>query len=269
MTVTVAVPGPLVPTHDGHTLTTTLVGPAGQPRVVLQHGVGSSVTFLVEAVCPPLVAAGWQVVAADLRGHGQASPVPDVAAHALSHIARDVGAVAAATGAVAVGGVSLGGHAAVAAMAAGHLTASTRLVAALPAWLGSSQAGFGPHAVVAGEVRTVGVAGMIARLEQADGLRPWLRRVLLRDLAASDPTSLAAALVALDGGEAPSIDDLVALPKGLGVVGWPDDPGHPLSVARAWAMAADGGVLVTMAIDDLDEDPHALGRAMLAALGHP
>jgi pimeloyl-ACP methyl ester carboxylesterase len=269
VTVAVGKPGPDVTTTDGHRLTTRVLGDdGGAPIVILQHGVGSSVTFLVEAIAPPLVAAGWCVVAADLRGHGDASPVVDVASYGLSLLAADVGALVAATGAVACGGVSLGGHAAVAAAVAG-LVDDTRLVAALPAWLGPSLPGVGAHALVADEVRRVGIAGMLARLAAETGLPAWLHTVLLRDLAASDPASLEAALLALDGGVAPTLDELATLPLGLGVVSWPDDPGHPLAVARAWAKAATGSNHVTLAISDLDDSPHALGRAMLIALGNP
>jgi pimeloyl-ACP methyl ester carboxylesterase len=132
VTVAVGKPGPDVTTTDGHRLTSRMLGDDAAPIVILQHGVGSSVTFLVEAIAPPLVAAGWCVVAADLRGHGDASPVVDVASYSLSLLAADVGALVAATGAAACGGVSLGGHAAVAAAVAG-LVDDTRLVAALPA----------------------------------------------------------------------------------------------------------------------------------------
>jgi hypothetical protein len=53
------------------------------------------------------------------------------------------------------------------------------------------------------------------------------------------------------------------------VVGWPDDPGHPIEVARQWARAAPRSTLATLTLDDPDRDPTALGRAMLAALGAP
>lgn len=244
-------------------------GPAAAPAVVLQHGVGSSRRFLGEAVAPPVVAAGWQVVLAPVRGHRGSSRVPDPDDHALPLLARDVAAVVQATGAVACGGVSIGGHAAVAAAADGLVETGTRVVAALPAWSGTAVTGDGPHAAVAAEVRAVGVSGMWRRLATAPDVLPWLRSVLLRDLALHDEESLAAAFVALDGGEAPTPADVGRVAGRVGVVGWDHDPGHPLAVAHRWAMAARDGHLETLSITDPGGDAVALGRAVAAALGAP
>ena len=260
-------PGPRVTSADGAVLTTRFHGDLSAPRLLLQHGVGSSCTYLDEAVAPPLVSAGWCVVVADLRGHGAASAVTAVARHDLASRVEDVAALAAAVGPTAVGGISAGAHAAVAAAARGVVEANS-VLAVLPAWTGSAVPGEGPHAAVAEEVRAVGVEGMIERLAQEPGLRPWLRRVLLRDLAAGDARSVAAALLALDGGAAPSRSEVASLGDALAVVGWPDDPGHPLEVARAWATAA-GATLVTTSLDAPDRDQFALGRAAAEALGPP
>lgn len=261
-------PGPRVTSADGAVLSTRFHGDPAAPRLLIQHGVGSSCTYLAEHVAPSLVTAGWCVVVADLRGHGAASAVQDPALHVLDRHVADVAALASVVGPVAVGGVSAGGHAAVAAVARGAVTVD-RAVAALPAWTGRAVPGEGPHAAVAAEVREHGVAGMVARLRGEDGLEPWLRRVLLRDLPAGDTTSVEAALVALDGGLAPTIAELRSLLVPLGVVGWPDDPGHPLAVAEQWAAAAPTATLVTTSIDATTTNQFALGDAMLAALGGP
>lgn len=259
-------PGPRVTSADGAVLSTRLHGDLSRPRLLLQHGVGSSVTYLDEAVAPPLVTAGWCVVVADLRGHGAASPVRDPARHHLDRLVEDVAVLVSGLGAVAAAGVSAGGHAAVAAAARGAIEVE-RVGAALPAWTGPGAAGEGPHAAVAAEVGEVGVAGMLARLGDDAELRPWLRRVLLRDLGAGDEASVAAALVALDGGLAPTHEELAGLACHLGVVGWPDDPGHPLDVARAWADAAADATLVTTSLDAPTADQFAVGRALAEALG--
>ncbi len=129
-----------------------------------------------------------------------------------------------------IGGVSLGGQAAVGAAAA--QVPCDAVLACLPAWSGRAVPGEGPHAAVAAEVASVGVAGMLARFRADTTMVPWLREVLLRDWAAHDPASLAAALTALDGGQAPTGTELADLPVPLAVVGWPDDPGHPLAGRR-------------------------------------
>jgi len=258
----------MVTSADGVEVSITAHGDPTRPRVLLQHGVGSSCVYLAEAVAPPLVEAGWCVVAADLRGHGAGTAVTDPAHHALDRLVADVVALVDAVQPAAVGGVSLGGHAAVAAVARGVVDID-RVVAALPAWTGRGVPGVGPHAAVAAEVQRVGIRGMHARLATEPGLRPWLRHVLLRDLAVHDEASLTAALIALNGGLAPTIDELVRVTAHLAVVGWPDDPGHPIEVARQWARAAPRSTLATLTLDDPDRDPTALGRAMLAALGAP
>ncbi len=261
-------PGPRVTSTDGAVLSTRFHGDLRAPRLLLQHGVGSSCTYLAEHVAPPLVTAGWCVVTADLRGHGAASAVRDPAHHVLDRHVADVAALAAVVGPVAVGGVSAGGHAAVAAVARGAV-AVDRVVAALPAWTGRAVPGEGPHAAVAAEVRGHGVAGMVTRLRTEPGLAPWLRRVLVRDLAAGDTASVEAALVALDGGLAPTLAELRSVAVPLGIVGWPDDPGHPLEVAQQWAAAAPAGSLVTTSVDATTGNQFALGDAMLDALGTP
>lgn len=253
---------------DGAVLSTRFHGDVGRPRLVLQHGVGSSTTYLDEAIAPPLVTAGWCVVVADLRGHGAASPVRDPARHHLDRLVEDVAVLVATVGAVAAAGVSAGGHAAVAAAGRGA-TEVECVGAALPAWTGVGTAGEGPHAAVAAEVGDHGVAGMVTRLGDDAEVRPWLRRVLLRDLAAGDTASVEAALVALDGGLAPTADELAALDCHLGVVGWLDDPGHPLDVARHWAATAPDATLVTTSLDAPTTDQFALGQALADALGPP
>lgn len=264
-------PGPRVTSEDGAVLSTRLHGDLTAPRLLLQHGVGSSCTYLDEAVAPSLVTAGWCVVVADLRGHGAASPVRDAERHHLDRYVEDVAALATAVGVSAVGGVSAGAHAAVAAVARGAVEA-VRVLAVLPAWTGRHPAGEGtgsPHAAVAAEVRRVGVAGMVERLRTEPGILPWLRRVLVRDMAAGDRPSVEAALLALDGGRAPTRDEVASLPCPLAVVGWPGDPGHPLAVAEDWAAAAPDATLVTTSLEAPDQDQFALGRAAAEALGPP
>ena len=257
----------VVALHDGLLQVRTL-GPSAAPAVLALHGVGSSTTYLAEAVAPPLLAAGWRVLLVPLRGHVGATALRDPAAHVLDRHVDDLARVGEALRPVAAVGVSLGAHAVVAAAARGWLEVAVA-VAALPAWAGRAVPGEGPHAATAAEVALHGVAGMLERLRDEQGLRPWLRRVLLRDLAAHDAASLRAALVALDGGLAPTGIELGELRCRLGVVGWADDPGHPLAVARQWAAAAPHARLAELSLDDPDADRTALGRVVSGLLGVP
>ncbi len=240
------------------------VGPPDRPAVLLLHGVGSSATFLQEAFAGPLGEAGWRLLAAELRGHGSSTPLARVADHAFDLHVGDVASLVAHFAPAVVGGVSLGGQAAVGAVAAG--VPCEAVVACLPAWSGRAVPGEGPHAAVAAEVAAVGVLGMLERFRADTTMVPWLREVLLRDWRGHDPVSLAAALTALDGGQAPTTSELAELPAPLAVVGWPDDPGHPVAIAEDWAATAPRGTLVRTSLDAVQADRQAMGRAAITAL---
>lgn len=254
----------LVVETDDVDLHLTASGPDGAPSILLLHGVGSSSRFLEEAFGAPLREAGWRVLAADLRGHGRSEPLFDPADHAFDRHVDDVLAITRVLRPDVVGGVSLGGHAAVGAVAAGAPCRAA--LACLPAWSGRAVPGEGPHAAVAQEVAEVGVTGMLARFDGDREMVPWLREVLLRDWASHDPASLTAALVSLDGGQAPTSDEVASLPVPLAVVGWPDDPGHPLAIAEDWAATAPRGALGTTTLQAVQHDRTAMGRVALAAL---
>ncbi len=164
-----------------------------------------------------------------------------------------------------VGGVSLGAHAGVRA-AAGGRAASAVVLACLPAWTGEATTGHGPHAVIAAEVRDVGIDRVVERIDVSHDLPDWLRDTLLRDYRGHDPASLEAALVALDGAAAPTDTELAALPVPLAVVGWAQDPGHPLEVARDWAARAPSGVLRSLDLSDMDAGLDRLGLTAIGAI---
>lgn len=250
------------------------------PAAVLTHGVGSSSRFLVEAFGAPAVDAGYRLVAYDLRGHGSSSPARAVEDHRLEAHVADMAAVAAEVDARIVGGVSLGAHVAM-TLTAGPgivkrydgedgLTLHDRgvegVVACLPAWIGGATPGQGPHAVVADEIRRVGVEAALERATSDPDVPSWLGDLLRRDWTAGDTASLEAALVALDGGRAPDVDLLTSVRVPTGVVGWPDDPGHPLEVAERWVALVGRGSLVTTTMGEVGRDREVLGRAAFQAL---
>ncbi|TVR31651.1 MAG: alpha/beta hydrolase [Nitriliruptor sp.] len=251
----------------GVRLQVTEVGASGRSAVVIAHGAGSSARFIVDAFVGPVLASGRRLVTFDLRGHGGSDPARDPVDHRLEVHVADLRAVATSVvGPIeVVGGVSLGGHAAVRAVATGDVACGV-VLACLPAWTGKAGDGVGPHAVVAAEVREVGIAAVIARLEAARDLPPWLREVLVRDYRSHDPGSLTAALLALDGGLAPDAEEVGGLPVPLAAVGWPDDPGHPLAVARRWVDLAPVAALRTLELTDLDAGVDSLGRTAMAAV---
>jgi pimeloyl-ACP methyl ester carboxylesterase len=249
---------------DGHALAVDRRGADG-PALVVAHGVGSSARFVTAAFAEAVRRdLGLTLVAYDLRGHGRSGDERDPVAHALDRHVADLDVVVRATGAVAVGGVSLGGHVAAAYAADGGPVEA--VVACLPAWTGRAVPGEGPHAATAADVDRRGVAEMTAALAADPTLPGWLRDTLVTDWSAQDPASLAAALRALDGGLAPTEGELRGLGVPLAVVGWPDDPGHPLAVARDWAGWAPRGALGVASMAAMQDDLAHLGSVAAGTL---
>ncbi len=250
----------------GGRLAAAELGAANAPAWILAHGVGSSARFVAAAFAAPVLRAGYRLVVYDLRGHGASSPARRRCDHHLDVHASDLTAVVASIrGPVAVvGGVSLGAHAAVRAVASG--TRAGAVLACLPAWLGHAPLGHGPHAAMAARIAREGIGPTIDALRTDGALAPWLRATLLADYPRHDPASLEAALGALDGAEAPSVAELRGLVPPLAVIGWPDDPGHPLAVARRWSDLAPRSALATVTIASLEGQLSRLGRAAVATV---
>lgn len=242
------------------------LGVADAPAWVLAHGAGSSARFLAAAFAAPVLHAGARLVVYDLRGHGASSHARRPCDHHLDVHAADLAAVAASVqGPVTVvGGVSLGAHAAVRAVTTG--TRADAVLGCLPAWLGLSRPGRGPHAALAARITREGVGPTIAELRADHALAPWLRATLLADYPRHDAASLEAALCALDGAEAPSVAELRALAPPLAIIGWPDDPGHPLAVARRWRDLAPRSALSTLTIGSLEGHLSRLGRTAVVTV---
>lgn len=256
----------------GGTLAVAAIGEPTAPAWVLAHGVGSSARFVAAAFAEAVVAAGCRLVVYDLRGHGGSVTAPDVADHHLDVHVGDLAAVveasggsdrasvsSAAVGPAVVGGISLGGHAAVRLVASGAVTPEA-VLACLPAWTGTSTPGQGPHAAIAAQVAAIGIEGVLAHLRGDRSLAGWLRRTLVDDYARHEAASLSAALRALDGGDAPTEAEVAGLGVPLAVVGWPDDPGHPLTVAERWVALAPRALLGTITIGALEAGVGRLGR---------
>jgi pimeloyl-ACP methyl ester carboxylesterase len=248
---------------------------ASEAAAVIAHGAGSSARFVEAALASPLADAGLRLVTYDLRGHGASTPARSVDDHHLDVHARDLATVAGAVDGevVVVGGISLGAHAAVRAVGKGGTFGSVRrgvsepraVLACLPAWTGAARRGRGPHAAAAEELAHLGVDGVIERLRSERSLPRWLRHTLVTDYLRHDPRSLVAALTSLDGGEAPSLEEIGELEVPLAVVGWEDDPGHPIEVARSWA-SMGGGSLVELGLGELEAGVDRLGMAVVEAL---
>lgn len=249
---------------DGVDLSVAQVGPADGPAAVIAHGVGSSARFVLDAFTRAVVGAGFRLVSYDLRGHGASGPARTPAEHTLDRHVADLRAVVDEVAARVVGGISLGGHAA--AAYAADARGLEGLIVCLPAWTGRARPGQGPHAAVAEEIRAVGVRGALDRATSDPAVADWLRDLLRRDWEAADAASLEAALVALDGGGAPEERTLRSIAVPTGIVGWCDDPGHPIEVARAWRRWIPRASFEPVDMTAVGERPSVLGAAGWRAL---
>jgi pimeloyl-ACP methyl ester carboxylesterase len=237
--------------------------PAG-PAAVVAHGVGSSADFVARAFGPGLQAAGYRLVAPDLRGHGASTPLPDPAEHSLDAHVGDLTALVDRVGAALVGGVSLGAH--VAAVVAGARTVDG-LVLALPAWLGEPDATAAANAEWAAELEHAGLAATVRRISREPGVPGWIADELRAGWSQHDPASLVAALRAVATSRAPDPTQLAAVTAPTGIVAATDDPAHPATTAQAYADRLRRAALRTCRLADVGADRRLLGRLALAALG--
>ena len=219
---------------------------------VLLAGTGSDEHYVSRAFGDPLRAAGARLVAV--------RPDPRALLAGYTQALDD----AAAGGPIAVGGISLG-----AAVAAGwaleHPERTVAVLAALPPWTGAP--GGAPGAVsarhTAAELRRAGLDATTSAMRASSP--HWLADELARSWRRQWP-DLPDAMDQAAGFVAPTDAQLQTLRPPMGVAGAPDDPIHPLAVARQWAAAAPRAALRTVTLEQFGADPAALGAACLDAL---
>lgn len=227
-------------------------------RTVLLPGTGSDEDYLRRAFAGPLQQAGATLIAV--------APEP----RRLVAGYLDALEEAAASGPVAVGGVSLG--AAVAASWALSCTISRpgqviAVLAALPPWIGPSDGAPAAQSAryTAEALRRDGLTATTAAMRASSPA--WLADELSRSWQRQGP-DLADALEEAAGYAAPRPADFGRLDVPMGVVAVSDDPAHPLAVARRWVAAAPRAALRTVTLTDFGPYPAALGAACLEALRH-
>ena len=224
---------------------------------------GSSADFVARAFGPALAAAGYRLVAPDLRGHGGSTPLADTHAHGLEAHVDDLTTLADRVSASLVGGVSLGAH--VAALVAARRPVDGLLIT-LPGWLGPADSIAAANTTWADELERDGVAAVLHRISREPGVPEWVAAEIAAAWAGHDPRSLAAALHAVAVSAAPSRRALAAVGAPAGIVGATDDPAHPLPAATAYADALPRAVLRTVRLADVGADRSILGTLALAAL---
>jgi pimeloyl-ACP methyl ester carboxylesterase len=250
-------------TVDGTVLAVSERGDPAAPAAVVAHGAGSTGEFAARC-WSGLAESGYRPVTYDLRGHGDSSPLPDPADHTIAHHARDLAAVAEATGARVICGTSLGAHAAAAYAATGATLDA--LLLAIPGALGAATPTARANAAAAGEVERDGVEAALRRVA-ADGDVPrWVVIELERSWPRHDAASLVAALRALALEGPPPAAALARVTAPVGIVGMVDDPMHPFAAAEAYAAAFPRAHLAALTLAEWGERRSILGDAALAAV---
>lgn len=230
-----------------------LLPPLSDCTVVLCHGAGSSADFLARAFPPDrLGVAGCRYVD-DRTG--------DTAAMAAALAAAAQGV----SGPLLLGGVSLGGHAAAALLSSPAAPANAvGALLCMPAWLGEPDPVAAMTGAAAAQVRTHGIAHLLAELDGWD----WVTRELREAWTDRHDGALAAELLTASTQPTPDAERLGGIRLPVGVVALADDPLHPAATAALWLQALPYGALSTLGRADPGTDLAVFadhGRLALAA----
>lgn len=171
---------------------------------------------------------------------------------------------AARSAPIVVGGVSLGAAVAV-NWALANPDRTVAVLAALPAWTGSSDDA--PAALAARysaqQLREIGLDAAVAGMRA--GSPAWLADELARSWTAQWP-ALPDAMEEAAGYAGPGTAALAGLRVPMGVVAADGDAVHPVEVAAHWAGTAPHARLRIVELDAMGADPTILGNACFEAL---
>ncbi|AVM00521.1 alpha/beta hydrolase [Gordonia iterans] len=225
--------------------------------VIMMAGTGSDDDYLRRSFGPAVAAAG---------GALRALPPTARLIEDYTTALDDAAAQARADGQqIVVGGVSIGAVVAVRWVLDRRGADCAGVLAALPPWSGP-----------AGDSLAALSARLTADAIERDGLEPtvaamaasspeWLAAELSRSWRALAARDLVGQLRTAARYPAPTPDQIAHLTVPMAVVGAPDDPLHPIAVARSWAEAAPRAALVESPLTEWGPREHRLGRACLSA----
>ncbi len=257
-----------VTTADGFEIPFVIEGDADGPGFVFAHGLmGTGAAQRLQLA--PLVEAGWKTVTFDQRGHGAATPVTDGSGYNPVAMGADLWAVADAAGLDRcwIGGGSMG---AATSFCATRLQPHRveGLVQAVPALCDEAHPMIFGFDAIAGVLHDQGIDGLIAALRQfatAAG-RDESDEVFLEQLKTHDTVSLELALRNVPRW---IFDDVPSAFSDLGhrvvVIGWDNDPIHPLQTAKDIAAAA-GVELIELDQVQVFADRELFGKVLLDSL---
>jgi pimeloyl-ACP methyl ester carboxylesterase len=226
------------------------------PAIVLLHGLTATRRYVLHNSLT-LPRRGYRLVSYDARGHGESSPAPEGAGYGYPELTRDLAAVLAdrcSDGRPVLCGHSMGCHTAV-AHALDHADAVAALVLAGPVTLGipAPDESLTYWDRLADGIEGAGVEGFMKAYEASLEASPEWRETALRITRERmklhrHPEAVARALrevprsLPFDG-----LAELETLDVPALVVASYDeaDPGHPYSIADAWAERLPSARLVS------------------------
>lgn len=227
------------------------------PTVIMMAGTGSDDDYLRRSFGPAVSSGGGELVALTPSAH-----LIDDYRRALDEAAARA---RAAGRPLLVGGVSLGAVVALRWALDREDAGCAGVLAALPPWSGPAH-----HSIAAGSARVTADAiendGLEAAIGAMSATSPaWLAAELSRSWRALADRDLVGQLRIAAACDAPEPGEIAGLTVPLAVVGAPDDPLHPIGVARAWADAAPQAALEECPLTEWGPEPARLGHAMAAA----
>jgi 3-oxoadipate enol-lactonase len=253
---------------NGITIPFEVQGAGNGPRLVFAHGLMGTGTAQ-RLQLPLLIDAGWTVATFDQRGHGGASPVLDASLYDADAMGADLWAVADAAGLDRcwIGGGSMG--AATSFRAARQQPGRVEgLIQVVPAIRDEEHSMRFLFDALADIVRDQGIEGAITTLRQLTESMGRVEQdeVFLEQLRTHDEASLENALRTVPRwifDDVPSAFAHFDFP--VLVLGWEDDPIHPMQTARDIAAAA-GVSVIEMDQDEALSDRTTLGRLLAQQL---
>ncbi|MFT4087807.1 MAG: alpha/beta hydrolase [Gordonia sp. (in: high G+C Gram-positive bacteria)] len=222
------------------------------PTVALMPGTGSDADYLRRSFGPAVAESGWRLEALE--------PSENLVEHYLTRLDA-----LAERGPLIVGGVSIGAAVGVRWAIDAGPGPCAGVLAALPPWSGvpgDSLAALSAR-ITADSLERDGLEATVAAM--AADSPDWLAAELSRSWRALAPRGLVAQLRSASSYTAPTLDELSGLHVPLAVAGAPDDPLHPIAVARAWTAAAPRAALTEIPLELWGPEERLLGDACVSA----
>jgi pimeloyl-ACP methyl ester carboxylesterase len=256
-----------VETSDGIRIPYVVQGDGTGPHLVFAHGLMGT-GAIQRAQLSPLVDAGWTVVTFDQRGHADATPIVDAAGFDAVAMGNDLWAVADAAGIDRcwIGGGSMGAATSFRA-AVSRPERVEGLVQAVPALRDEPHPMVWGFDAIADVLHDAGMDGFIQTLRRlTESMSGRVDETFLDEVCTHDPASLETALRAVPRwilDDVPSAFASLRFP--VVVMGWNDDPIHPLETAKDLAAAA-GVELIQLDQATALAEPTTLGRVLVEQL---